>query len=527
MEGIYVTIRTSLAPLSGSYNIVWVSLIGSRSECPAVRPFTDDQRLLPGSSCTILIKPDEDIGKIVLVRLRLEARPGFPNLDWHCLDVQLKLSSDAAAVECFPCDSPGNSVHYLKGFHDRSEPWSSMKELETLFIYNGNENTVSTYVHAHWKEDAFFGYQCLNGCNPLIIRRIHCLPPSLDVTSQMLKDFLPEGSSLGEELEKGTIFLLDYEVLDGLPANVINGKQSYIAAPLCLLHYNQHNELKPIAIQLLMPHLKTSLQINIQARASLLATNGVFDKAVGCGMKAVPVLLARGTYRLRYTSLCVPDDLKERGLDKLPNCYYAQDALRVWNALHRFVASWVELYYHDDQEVQQDAELQSWIQEIHTEGYLGFIHTDFPQTFQTIAELSKYITMVIFTSSALHAAVNFSQASVDFNLWMPNCPAAMLRPPPQVKGTVTEEDLLSFFPDVNSTCRVLIVLFMLSQPSLDYVPLCHYREWYFSSGAPLKLVEKVQQDLRDIAHDIQKRNSRLELAYPYLYPDNIENSVAI
>lgn len=30
--------------------------------------------------------------------------------------------------------------------------------------------------------------------------------------------------------------------------------------------------------QLLMPHLKNSLQINIQARASLLAANGVFDK---------------------------------------------------------------------------------------------------------------------------------------------------------------------------------------------------------------------------------------------------------
>lgn len=35
----------------------------------------------------------------------------------------------------------------------------------------------------------------------------------------------------------------------------------------------------------------------------------------------------------------------------------------------------------------------------------------FPQTFQTTAELTKYITMVIFASSALHSAVNFSQVS--------------------------------------------------------------------------------------------------------------------
>lgn len=60
-------------------------------------------------------------------------------------------------------------------------------------------------------------------------------------------------------------------------------------------------------------------------------------QAIGCGLDVLPLLLARGTNRLHYTSLCVPDDLKERGLDKLPNCYYAQDALRVWNALHRCI----------------------------------------------------------------------------------------------------------------------------------------------------------------------------------------------
>ncbi|KAL0162426.1 hypothetical protein M9458_041822, partial [Cirrhinus mrigala] len=57
------------------------------------------------------------------------------------------------------------------------------------------------YVHAHWQEDAFFGYQCLNGCNPLCIRQIRSLPPNLSVTSEMLRPFLPEDSSLEQEME--------------------------------------------------------------------------------------------------------------------------------------------------------------------------------------------------------------------------------------------------------------------------------------------------------------------------------------
>lgn len=38
----------------------------------------------------------------------------------------------------------------------------------------------------------------------------------------------------------------------------------------------------------------------------------------------------------------------------------------------------------------------------------------FPQSFQTRAEVSQFVTMIIFSCSALHAAVNFSQVGLQY-----------------------------------------------------------------------------------------------------------------
>ncbi len=56
-----------------------------------------------GQAYTVVIKPKEEVGKVVLLRLRLEARPGFPDLDWHCQALQVRRSSEDPEVEIFPC----------------------------------------------------------------------------------------------------------------------------------------------------------------------------------------------------------------------------------------------------------------------------------------------------------------------------------------------------------------------------------------------------------------------------------------
>ncbi|XP_035480330.2 polyunsaturated fatty acid lipoxygenase ALOX15B isoform X3 [Scophthalmus maximus] len=666
-----VTVHTSPGPTSGTFNRLWLNLIGSQGETPPLRVNQGKHHLLAGSACPVLVQVDSSLGRLVLVRLRLEAQAGCPNLDWHCSRVEVRRLAEGSGsrpedpeTQVFLCDrwlraadgdvtlrsgklmlqqdetdeklkqrrleqlqlqqkrfrwatfvegaprcmdakslselgpnfsyshnSLNLNLHYLKGFVGRAEAWTSFSELEMVLTHSAQQNSTAMFIRSHWMDDWYFGHQCLNGCNPLMLRQTRLLPPRLSVTSDMLRPFLPEDSSLEKELQKGTVYLLDYEVLDGVAGNVINGKQTYLSAPLCLLHLNRQQQLVPIAIQLqqtpgpdnpvflssdpgcdwllakiwvhsadfqchqlmshylrthmlgelfcmatlrqladihplhqlLMPHVRTALQINFQARAWLLAKDGLFDKAVGCGLQALPIVLSRASQRIHYRSLCIPEDLSDRGVDTLPQNYYAQDALRVWHALHRFVVSWVDLYYSADSDVQQDSELQHWIDDINTH---GFTHdSGFPRVFQTKAEVSKFVTMIVFTCSALHAAVNFSQ--VDFSLWMPNCPTSMMRPPPQVKGSVTEEDIVSFLPEVSSTCRVLMMLAQLSKPSVDFVPLCHYKEALFRDDAHRRLLEEVQAELKTVSEDICERNSGLELPYPYLIPRLIDNSVGI
>lgn len=55
------------------------------------------------------------------------------------------------------------------------------------------------YVQKHWKEDALFGNQYLNGVNPILIKRCKVLPDNFPVTDDMV--FLCGQGSLAEEMK--------------------------------------------------------------------------------------------------------------------------------------------------------------------------------------------------------------------------------------------------------------------------------------------------------------------------------------
>ncbi|XP_031428753.2 hydroperoxide isomerase ALOXE3-like [Clupea harengus] len=448
------------------------------------------------------------------------------------------------------------------------------------------------YVQKHWAEDEFFGYQFLNGINPMMIQRCSKLPENFPVTKEMVKDSL-RGSTLKQEMQNGHIFLCDYKILDGLMGNEVHGRQQFLTAPLVLLYNNPEGLMLPIAIQLmqkpgtenpiflptdlehdwllakiyvrnaefalhevdfhllrthllaevftmatlrnlpsmhplfklLFPHIRYTLHINIMARNKLISKEGYFSKYSAIGGDSLPKLLRLATASLTYSSLCLPENISDRGLGDVPNYYYREDGTKLWNIIDKFVEGVLTHFYKSDHCVQRDNELQQWIREIFANGFLENKSTGIPQSFNTMKDLIKFVTMVIFTVSGQHASVNTGQ--FDFGGWMPNFPSALRKPPPKHKGQTTEDIILETLPDMGTTVNTMAILKTLTGDSFDHYPLGSFHEECFEEEVPCKLMTKFKEDLKSLSGLIKKRNAKLELPYTFLDPDYVDNSVAI
>uniref|UniRef100_A0A8C2ZE69 Uncharacterized protein n=1 Tax=Cyclopterus lumpus TaxID=8103 RepID=A0A8C2ZE69_CYCLU len=444
------------------------------------------------------------------------------------------------------------------------------------------------YVSEHWKEDDFYGFQFLNGLNPKVIKRCSELPPNFPVTEEMVKPFLEEGSSLQEEVKAIYSSLTRRRWMEGIPPRAYNGEPLHVTAGLCLLYLNPENKLMPIAIQLhqqpseqnpiflpsdsetdwllakmfiknvdsmdhqavqhlmkthflaevytvaalrkfsvihplyklLIPHFKSTLYINTGGRKNLFGPDGS-----SLGYDGLTELMRRALSETTYSSLCLPEDITARGLESIPNFYYRDDGLKLWDIINSFVKAVVEYYYPSDSEVRKDNELQEWISEIFTHGFLGNKASGFPESFHTVEEVIKFITMVIFTVTVQHAAVNNGQ--FDYYSCVPNISLLLRKPPPTTKGQSSMETILETLPNVGETVNFEAMVCLLSETYSDMVPMGSYPDERFQEPAPKQMIKEFQAELSNFSEAIATRNLLLKIPYSYLDPAHIENSIAI
>ncbi|KAM4529246.1 hydroperoxide isomerase ALOXE3-like [Fundulus diaphanus] len=276
--------------------------------------------------------------------------------------------------------------------------------------------------------------------------------------------------------------------------------------------------------KLLIPHFRYTLHINMLGRKLLLGPGGALSDS-SLGVEGLTELMRRALSQMTYGSLCLPENIAARGLESIPNFYYRDDALKLWKYINSYATGMVEHYYPSDSDVLDDAELQEWINEIFTHGFLKNKQSGFPSCFNTKEELAKFITMVIFRVSAQHAAVNTGQ--YDYNSWMPNGSLLLCQPPPATKGKTSMQTILEVLPNVEETVKIVSTVRILSEKYTDVVLLGDFPEEHFDELVPKQIIKAFQADLSYMREEIAARNSHLEVPYTYLNPAVIENSVTI
>jgi arachidonate 15-lipoxygenase len=281
---------------------------------------------------------------------------------------------------------------------------------------------------------------------------------------------------------------------------------------------------------LLVPHFEGTLFINEAAATSLIAPDGPIDHIFAGTITSTQGLAVAARLDFDFTAKMLPHDLAARGVgpgSSLADFPYRDDGLLVWEAIHAWAAQYVALYYARDADVTGDSELMAWATCVAGEAAIkGF------GPITTRDALIDACTMIIFTASAQHAAVNFPQK--DIMAFAPAITGAGWQPAPPAQSGQNKPGWLAMMPPMALALEQLNVLELLG--SLHYRPLGDYRStdfpyapWFSDPRvtAPEGPLPAFQAHLANVETEIAARNAERMRPYPYLQPSLIPTSINI
>ncbi|NES84331.1 MAG: lipoxygenase [Moorea sp. SIO2B7] len=324
------------------------------------------------------------------------------------------------------------------------------------------------------------------------------------------------------------------QIADGNYHQLIShlGRTHLLIEPFAIATQRQLAVNHPLGI-LLRPHFEGTLLINHAARLSLINKEGTVDAVLGGTIEESVRIAAEGVmgYPFSFNDSMLPKILELRGVndaDKLPDYPYRDDALLIWNAIHQWVYDYLSLYYENDQDVQNDTEVQQWLQDlISNDGGrikgMGETTTSGKVAIETKQYLIDVATMIIFTGSAQHAAVNFPQKS--HMSYVPNMPLAGYRPAPTTTSGVTERDYFNLLPPIPQAETQMNTTYALG--AVYYTKLGYYEDDYFEDQRVQQPLQAFQNSLRKIETMIEDRNEVRPTFYDVLSPSLIPQSINI
>ncbi|MFQ6625597.1 hypothetical protein Gotur_004794 [Gossypium turneri] len=359
-----------------------------------------------------------------------------------------------------------------------------------------------------------------------------------------------------------------------------------VVEPFIIATRRQLSVMHPIH-RLLDPHFKDTLHINALARPIFLNAGGILETLLFTGEYSM-VLSSHLYKEWRFDKQALPEDLLERGMAKprvrdevvsgpmehvekdkssnkaatgaeqkmfevdaevelvLEDYPYAKDGIEIWTAIETWVTEYCNVFYHNDNDVKEDEEIQEWWKEIKTRG-----HADRKEGWydiNTFESLVKALTTLIWITSGLHAAVNFGQYG--YGGWPPNRPMLLRKFLPkeeEVEGMNIMKFVEEMLPDKFQMKLAIAVMDLLSRHAPDEVYLGQtspQKEWpliedheFVIQKWPLiedhkfliqKKFNEFKENLQAIEQNIKERNKEYRLMnrwgdakipYKLLYPD--------
>ena len=294
--------------------------------------------------------------------------------------------------------------------------------------------------------------------------------------------------------------------------------------------------------RILQPHFQGIIAVNAQARESLVSEGfNAFATFMSAGDTLQKLLENCCADLLKYKHLVIPKDFEDRGLMDIPQYFYREDSIAMWDILHEYVTDMINLTYREDEDVKLDYELQNFINEIVEYGVGNFAEDgDFPDRMENKEELATYITAMIFNVSCFHTGVNFQINK--YLAYIVNAPPAIVLPPPAQNDHVTMETIMKSLPKKDMALVVMAATEMLGK----FSPIERFysqtkasgRKGYFGENMAVsveqeKKIAKMTSAMDALTAKIRERNAELEkehgnqkrfkhfLAYNVLSPDNV------
>jgi arachidonate 15-lipoxygenase len=302
------------------------------------------------------------------------------------------------------------------------------------------------------------------------------------------------------------------------------GRTHLFLSPFALAMHRQLVTSHPI-YQLLHPHFEGTFFINNGAQSMLMAPKGGVDGTLAVTIDCARVCAITGVLTYGFNDAMLPDQLHKRGVDNsqsLPLYPYRDDAMLLWEAIREWVSDYIGIYYSDDTAVRSDDALQAWAKEL--QAFDGGRVPNFGEngTIQTRDYLIRALTLIIYTASAQHAAVNFPQG--DQMMYVPGVPMAAYV---HFDGTspVSEATYFEQLPPLKQAEAQLELCYTLG--NIIHTQLGKYEKDWFKNADVLAKLAIFQKRLSEIETIIDGRNKQRPYPYEYLKPSRIPQSINI